>query len=131
MGVIELAKQMVIKTKNAVKEEERKEKLIEKFKEVFGFKPDLIVWSANATLDAVYRVCVDDLDDRELEEFAWTVEGKRVIEVSFKMWEEDKDGEYDQDWKFSRSEGLEVDFYRWMKKCGEYTAVVEIVTTKN
>ncbi|MCI4409742.1 MAG: hypothetical protein JHC26_11675 [Thermofilum sp.] len=130
MGALELAKQMVIRTKSAVKEEERKQVLIEKFEEIFGFKPDVLVWS-DGVLNAVYRVCVDDLDDRELEEFDWTVEGKSVIEVAFRVKEVGRDGKYDQDWKFSRAKGEGVDFYRWMKRFGGYIALVEITTAKN
>jgi hypothetical protein len=131
MGAVGLAKQMIVRTKRAVKEEERKQVLIEKFREIFGFKPDVLVWSANGTLDAVYRVCVDDLDERELEEFDWMVEGKKVIEVSFRVWEEAGDGSYDEDWKFSRGSGVEVDYYSWMRRYGGYTALVQIVTLKN
>jgi len=129
MGVIKLAKAMVVRTKDAVKEEERKSILIEKFKEIFGFSPDVLIWSDGGVLDAVYRVSVDDFDDMELEEFDWTVEGKKVIEVSFRVREEVGDG--GEDWKFFRAFGVGVDYYSWVKRYGEYTALVQIVTVKN
>jgi hypothetical protein len=130
MGAIELAKQMIIRTKNAVKEEERKQVLIEKFREIFGFKPDVLVWS-DGCLNAVYKVCGDDLEERELEEFVWTIEGKKVLEVALRVREEMGGGEYDQEWKFSKASGVEVDYYSWMRRYGEYTALVQIVTSKN
>ncbi len=129
MGAVKLAKEMVIRTKDAVKEEERKYILIEKFKEIFSFKPDVLVWSDGGVLDAVYRVCVDDLDEKELEEFDWMVEGKKVVEVSFRVREEV--GDEEEDWKFFRAFGVGVDYYSWVKRYGEYTALVQIVTVKN
>jgi len=125
MDIIEAVKQMIKKTKEEVKEEERKQVLIEKFKEIFGFKPDLIVWTDNLNLKATYRVNVRELND---EEFDWFVEGKQIIEVSFRLWEEEKDNGYDVDWKFSKLKGLAVNCYDWMRRYGQYTALVEIVT---
>jgi len=125
MKVIEAVKQMIKKTKEEVKEERRKQKLIEKFKEIFGFKPDLIVWTDNLNLKATYRVNVRELDD---EEFDCFVEGKQIIEVAFRLWEEENDIGYDPDWKFSKSKGLSVNCYSWIRRYGQYTALVEVIT---
>ena len=125
MKVIEAVKQMIKKTKEEVKEEGRKQKLIEKFKEIFGFKPDLIVWTDNLNLKATYRVNVRELDD---EEFDWFVEGKQIIEVAFRLLEEENDVGYDPDWKFLKSKGLAVNCYSWMRRYGQYTALVEVIT---
>jgi len=125
MKVIEAVEQMIRKTKNAVKEEERKQNLIEKFKEIFGFKPDLLIWTDNFTLKASYRVS-DKLNDGE--EIGPTIEGKQVIEVAFRLVEEENDVGYDMDWKFSKSKGLAVNCYSWMRRYGQYTALVEVIT---
>ncbi|MCI4409741.1 MAG: hypothetical protein JHC26_11670 [Thermofilum sp.] len=133
MEALEAAKQMVMKMKRTVKEEERKKKLVEKFEEVFGFKPNVVVWSDNSTLEAIYRVDVR-LYDKESGEFDWTIEGKRVLIVLFKLREEDEDGESVFDWWFSESkkpEREDVDFYSSMQVYGKYVAIVDIITTKN
>jgi hypothetical protein len=117
---------MIDKTKNAVREEERKKELMQKFEEIFGFKPDLLIWIDDFTLKASKRVSSDELSDDE--EIGPTVEGKLVLEVSFRLLEEETDVGYDIDWKFSKSKGLAVNCYTWTKRLGQYTALVEVIT---
>jgi len=126
MKAVEVAKQMIDKTKNAVKEEERKKELMQKFEEIFGFKPDLLIWTDDFTLKASKRVSSDELSDDE--EISPTVEGKSVIEVAFRLLEEGTDVGYDLDWQFSKTIGTMVNCYTWAKRLGQYKALVEIIT---
>ena len=125
MRAVEVAKQMIEKTKDAVREEEREKELRQKFEEIFGFQPEKVWWTDNLTLKAITRISGDELSD---EENRPTVEGKPVIEVVFWLIEEKIDLGFDIDWNFSKSrEGL-VYWYRWTKKLRKYIAVVEIMT---
>jgi hypothetical protein len=116
---------MIEKTKAMVREEERKKELIQKFEEIFGFKPDLLIWTDNFTLKATYSVSNDELSD---EEISPTVEGKQALEVSFRLVEEGAEVGYDPDWKFSQSKGSMVNCYSWTKRLGKYIALVEVIT---
>ena len=125
--IIEAVKNIIEKTKKQVQEEERKQKLIEKFEEIFGFKPTStisITWNANWNLKAMYVVNLKNLDNKDFDDL---IEGKKVIEVVFKLWEEPKDVGYDLDWKFSVTKDLGAHYY-WIKRHGQYTACIEIIT---
>jgi hypothetical protein len=124
MDVIEAVKNIIEKTKKQVQEEERKQKLIEKFEEIFGFKPTSITWNANWNLKAMHVVNVKKLDNKDFDDL---IEGKQVIEIAFKLWEESKDVGYDLDWKFSVTRGIGTNYY-WMKRFGQYTACIEVIT---
>jgi hypothetical protein len=124
MEVIEAVKNIVAKTKKQVQEEERKQKLIEKFEEIFGFRPTLAEWNANWNLKAMHVVNVKKLDNKDFDDL---IEGKQVIEIAFKLWEESKDVGYDLDWKFSTTKGLGANYY-WIRRYGQFTACIEIIT---
>jgi hypothetical protein len=125
----EAVKDIIRRTKNEVKEEDRKRAIIQKFNEIFGFKPGLIIWTGGLTLEAIYNVKeLKKLDD---EEFDWFIEGKQVSEVSFKLYEEGKDNGYDADWHFVKTKGLAVNCYSWMRRYGQYTAIMEVITKNN
>jgi hypothetical protein len=123
--IIEVVKDIIRKTKNEVREEERKKAIIQKFKEIFGFEPNLIIWTDNLTLLATYRVTIDEIDD---EEFDLTIEGKRVVEILFKIQEEIGYNGCDVNWTFLKSKRSDVICYQFVKNYDEYTAYIEIIT---
>ena len=125
MRAVEVAKQMIEKTKDAVREEEREKELRQKFEEIFGFQPEKVWWTDNLTLKAITRISGDELSD---EENRPTVEGKPVIEVVFWLIEEKIDLGFDIDWNFSKSKEDLFIRYKWTKKLRKYIAVVEIMT---
>jgi hypothetical protein len=122
--MVEMVKQMVEKTKQEVKEEERKQEIMQRFEEIYGFKPDLIIWTDNLTLKAVCRINVEDWFD---EEFTWFIEGKQILEVAFILKEEENVG-HDIDWKLSRSKRTAINYYNWKRQYGQYLAEIEIIT---
>ena len=125
MRAVEVAKQMIEKTKDAVREEEREKELRQKFEEIFGFQPEKVWWTDNLTLKAITRISGDELSD---EENRPTVEGKPVIEVVFWLIEEKMDLGFDVDWNFFKMKEDLFFVYKWTKKLRKYIAVVEIMT---
>jgi len=121
--MMELAEQMIKRAKKEVKEEERKQTIIQKFKEVFGFEPNLIIWTDNLTLQTASRLTIDNND----EEYDWTIEGRRVVEIIFRIIEEFGYNAYEEDWSFHKFK-LDVICYQFVKHCGDYTAFIEIIT---
>ena len=122
MRAVEVAKQMVERTKKEIREEERKREIIQKFEDLFGFPPEKVWWTDNLTLKANSVINFD-------EENRPTIMGKPVTEVSFWLVEQKFDVRYDLDWNFWKlKEGLIIE-YKWTKKLREYIAVVKIITS--
>ena len=116
---IEVAKQMIERTKKEVREVERKREIISMFEMVFGFEPDRVWWNE----DLLKAKSVINFD----EENRPTIMGKPVTEVSFWLVEQKYDVGDDIDWNFWK-EGEDLIYrYMWTKKMRKHIAVIEIL----
>jgi len=123
------------KTKKKLREEERKERIIEYFTNVFGEKPDVLVWQGGY-LEAKKSVSLHDkdlefYDDLDEEWVRYMIEGMVVIGITYAVREQDEANGYDLDWRLSKERYNDVMCYRWTKRDGNYLLYVEIHTLIN
>lgn len=116
---MEKVKEWVEKTKQALKEKEREQEIMEKFKQLFGFPPEQVRWNADRTLEAMTRI-------KELDE-EYLILDRKVTEVTFTLLEE-KEESYDLHWQFEQRKRPLYHEYRWSKRIGPYTVIIEILT---
>ena len=122
---VEVAKQMIEKTRREIREDERKQEVIQKFEDLFGFPPENVCWDEDL-LRANYIVNFDDFDDE-----VPTIMEKPVKKVSFGLVEEKIDLGYDLDWNFRKLKEKDLIMYKWTRKLRKFVAVIRIVIERN
>jgi len=122
---VEAVKQAIEKTKKEIREKERKQEIIQKFEDLFGFPPDRVWWDEDLTLEAKSVI-----NFKDFEEISPTIMERKVKEVSFWLVEEKLDLGYDIDWNFGKEENHYFIRYKWTRKLRKHVAGIEIVTER-
>jgi len=121
----EMIEKFIKKTKETVKDEERFKKIIEEFEKEFNFPPFGVSWKDRRVFAQAW-IMRADLADLGIIFPVNTIQGERIKEIYFEVYEKiEKDGK-EHDWKLI----VTSEAYYWTKETNDYEFVVEIRTEK-